>query len=303
MDRFLTMRAFAKVVEAGGFAAAAREMGLSRSVVHKYVVDLERELGTQLLRRSTRRVGPTEAGVAFYERARSLLADVDETFAAIAQLDETPRGNLRVNAPMSFGALHLAPLVGDFMADHPDVHVELVLNDRLVDPLEEGFDVTLRIAEPSVSTSLISKTIAPVRRVLCASPAYLDRNGEPAEPGELRAHRCLHYGYQETGDLWKLHGPHGELSVDVNCVMWCNNGDALKLVALRDQGIALLPTFIVGGAVQLGALRTVLNDYRPADLTLSALYPRHRYLSAKTRLFVAHLVEHIGNRPHWDLVT
>jgi DNA-binding transcriptional LysR family regulator len=303
MDRLLTMRAFTKVVDAGGFAAAAREMGLSRSVVHKYVVDLERELGTQLLRRSTRQVGPTEAGAAFYERARTLLAELDETFAAIAQLDEAPRGNLRINAPMSFGALHLAPLVGEFMARHPDVHVELVLNDRFVDPLEEGFDVTLRIAEPEVWTSLISRTIAPIHRVLCASPVYLAEHGEPSEPRELRAYRCLHYGYQETGHQWKLRGPTGDVSVAVNCAMWCNNGDSLKQVALRDQGIALLPTFIVGDALQLGSLRTVLNDYRPAELALSALYPRHRYLSAKTRLFVEHLVERFSERPHWDLVS
>jgi DNA-binding transcriptional LysR family regulator len=302
MDRFLTMRAFTKVVEARGFAAAAREMGLSRSVVNKYVIDLENELGTQLLRRSTRRVGPTEAGTAFYERARAILSELDETFAAIAQLQEQPRGTLRINAPMSFGALHLAPLIGDFMARHPDVHVELVLNDRFVDPLEEGFDVTLRIAEPSVSTSLISKPIAPIRRVLCASPAYLGAHGEPNDPQQLRRHRCLHYGYQETGNQWKFNGPHGELSVAINCVMWCNNGESLKQVALRDQGIALLPTFIVGDALQLGALRTLLNDYQPSDIALSALYPRHRYLSAKTRLFVEFLAERFGGRPHWDLV-
>jgi DNA-binding transcriptional LysR family regulator len=302
MDRFLTMRAFTKVVEAGGFAAAAREMGLSRSVVNKYVIDLENALGTQLLRRSTRQVGPTEAGAAFYERTRAILSDVDETFAAVAQLHEQPRGNLRINAPMSFGALHLAALVGDFMARHTQVHVELVLNDRFVDPLEEGFDVTLRIAEPSVSTSLISKTIAPVRRVLCASPAYLASHGEPRQPQQLRAHRCLHYGYQETGNQWKLTGPQGELSVAIGCVMWCNNGESLMEVALRDQGIALLPTFIVGAALQLGTLRTVLNDYQPSDIALSALYPRHRHLSAKTRLFVEYLAERFGGRPHWDLV-
>lgn len=302
MDKLLTIQAFTKVVDAGGFAAAARKMGLSRSVVNKYVITLENELGMQLLRRSSRQVSPTEAGIAFYGRAVSILNELDEAYAAVTQLQEQPRGNLRINAPMSFGSVHLAPMIADFMARYPEVHVELVLNDRFVDPIEEGFDVTVRIAEPNVSTSLITREIVPVRRVLCASPAYLAAHGEPQEPKELRQHRCLHYGYQETGNQWKLAGPRGEVTVHINCLMWSNNGDSLKQVALRDQGIALLPTFIVGDELQLGRLRTVLNDYRPPDITLSALYPRHRHLSAKTRLFAEFLVERFGDRPYWDLV-
>jgi len=296
------MRAFTRVVDAGGFAAAAREMGLSRSVVNKYVIALESELGTQLLRRSSRQVSPTEAGMAFYERALSIINELDEAFAAVAQLQEQPRGSLRINGPMTFGSMHLAPTVADFMARYPDVHVELVLNDRFINPIEEGFDVTLRIAEPDFSTSLITREIVPVRRVLCASPAYLAAHGEPRDPKQLRRHRCLHYGYQETGNQWKLAGPLGEMSAQIRCVMWSNNGDALKQIALQDQGIALLPTFIVGGELQAGRLRTVLNDWQPPDIMLSAVYPRHRHLSAKTRLLVDFLVERFGERPHWDLV-
>jgi len=300
MDQFLTIRAFTKVVEAGGFAAAAREMGISRSVVNKYVVTLENELGIQLLRRSSRQVSPTEAGIAFYDRAVSILNELQEAIAAVTQLQEQPRGNLRINAPMTFGVLHISPLLGDFMARYPDVHVELVLNDRLIDPIEEGFDITVRIAEMSSSTSLITREIVPVRRVLCASPAYLAVHGEPQEPRELREHRCLHYGYQETVNQWKLAGPYGVQSVNINCVMWSNNGESLKQVALRDQGLILLPTFIVGDELQRGQLSTVLNDYCPADLALCAVYPRHRHLSAKVRLFVEFLIERFGERPDWD---
>lgn len=302
MDRFLTIQAFAKVVDAGGFAAAAREMGLSRSVVNKYVITLENELGTQLLRRSSRKVSPTEAGKAFYDRAVSIVNELEEAFAAITQLHEQPRGNLRINAPMTFGSMHLAPMVAGFMAHFPDVHVELVLNDRFVDPIEEGFDVTIRIAEPNASSSLITREIVPVRRVLCASPSYLATHGEPSNAKELRHHRCLHYGYQETGNQWRLAGPLGEISVHINCVMWSNNGDAIKQIALGDQGIALLPTFIVGDELQAGRLRTVLSDCQPPDIALSALYPRHRHLSAKTRLLVDFLVDRFGERPYWDLV-
>lgn len=291
MDRFQTMKAFTRVIDAGGFAAAAREIGVSRSVINKYVNALESELGTQLLRRSTRQVTPTEAGTVFYHRAVAILNDMEEAVAAVTQLQEQPRGNLRINAPMTFGFLRLSPIIASFMARHPEVRVEVFLNDRFVDPIEEGFDVTVRIAEPIVSTSLMTREIASLPRVLCASPAYLAAQGEPREPADLRRHRCLHYGYQATGNQWKLAGPQGEISVQINCVMWSNNGDALKQVALRDQGIVLLPEFIVGDSIRQGQLCPVLDDYCPPAISLCALYPRHRHQSAKTRLFVEFLAE------------
>ena len=302
IDKFESIRTFTKVVEAGGFAAAAREMGLSRSVVNKYVIQLENALGTQLLRRSTRQVTPTETGLAFYDRCLQILSELDEAISAITELQEKPTGNLRVNAPMSFGTLHMAALVADYMVRYPDVHVELVLNDRFIDPIEEGFDVTVRIGTPAVLTSLISKEIVAAKRVLCASPAYLRAYGEPLQPGELKTHRCLHYGYQASGNQWRLSGPDGEFSVLINCVMWSNNGETLKDAAIKHQGIALLPTFIVGNALQEGELRTVLVDYQPTSITLCALYPRHRHLSAKVRHFIDLLVERFAGRPYWDLV-
>ena len=302
MDKFESLRAFTRVVEAGGFAAAAREMGLSRSVVNKYVHQLEHLLGTQLLRRSTRQVTPTETGLAFYARSRQILSELDEAISTVTELQENPTGELRVNAPMSFGTLHLAELAADFMATYPDVHVELVLNDRFIDPLEEGFDVTVRLGKTQYASSLISREIGPVKRVLCASPTYLKDQGEPAVPKDLKNHRCLHYGYLASGTQWPLHGPDGPLSASINCVMWSNNGEVLKSAALKHQGIALLPTFIVGATLQNGQLRTVLNNYAPVDITLSALYPRHRHLSTKVRLFVELLVQRFGERPYWDLV-
>lgn len=302
MDKFESMRAFARVVEAGGFAAAAREMGLSRSVVNRSVINLENELGTQLLSRSTRRVTPTETGLAFYDRAVAILAELDDALTAVTELQERPTGNLRINAPMSFGTLHLSSVVTEFMAEHPGLHVELVLNDRRVDPIEEGFDVTIRAAEAAPSTSLITKEIVPAKRVLCASPGYVDQHGEPGDPRELKAHRCLHYGYLSSGSQWRLTGPEGDRAYAINCVMWSNNGEALKDAAVRHQGIALLPTFVVGGDLQDGRLRTILPDYAPPLLSLCAMYPRHRHLSAKVRLFVDLLEQRFGGRPYWDLV-
>lgn len=302
MDQLQSMRAFTRVVEFGGFAAAAREMGLSRSAVNKAVIHLENKLGAQLLRRSTRQVTATETGLAFYDRCVQIVGELDEAVAAVKELQEHATGGLRINAPMSFGTLHLSALVAEFMREHQDVHVELVLNDRFVDPIEEGFDVTLRIGQASASTSLIAREIAASRRVLCASPRYLDRAGEPVEPAELKRYRCLHYGYQGSGSQWRLAGSDGEHSYAIRCVMWSNNGEVLKDAAVSDQGIALLPTFIVGAALQSGELRTVLTDYHPPATMLCALYPRHRHLSAKVRLFVDLLEKRLGALPRWDLV-
>jgi DNA-binding transcriptional LysR family regulator len=296
------MRAFTKVVETGGFAAAARALGLSRSVVNKSVINVENELGTQLLRRSTRQVTPTETGLAFYDRCVRILSEFDEAISAVKELQEHPTGNLRLNAPMSFATLHLSAVVAEYMKRYPDVHVELVLNDRFIDPIEEGFYLTVRIGESSPSTSLMARDIVPAKRVLCASPEYLEDVGEPTDPVELKRHRCLHYGYQASGSQWRLVGPESEQSYAINCVMWSNNGEILKDAAVNNQGIALLPTFIVGKALQSGELRTILTDYAPPSISLCVLYPRHRHLSAKVRLFVELLEERFGHRPYWDLV-
>lgn len=302
MDRFSGMQAFTQVVEAGGFAAAARRMGVSRSVVNKQVIKLERELGVQLLRRSTRQVTPTEPGLVFYERCVGLVSQLEDAIRSVTELQESPTGNLRINAPMSFGTLHLSGVAAEYMQRHPDVHVELVLNDRFVDPIEEGFDVTLRVGEPAAVTSLVTKEIVGCHRVLCASPEYLADHTEPTHPVELTTHRCLQYGYLASGNRWRLEGPDGERSYPINCVMWSNNGEVLKAAAIGSQGISLLPTFIVGDALQEGELRTVLHDYQPPKASLCAIYPRHRHLSTKVQLFVDLLLARFGGRPYWDLV-
>jgi len=302
MDRTESIRIFARAVEEGSFAAAARSLGVTRSAVSKHVASLENELGAQLFRRSTRRVSATETGLAFYERAIQALAEMEAAFEAVRQSQEKPKGRLRINAPMSLGTLHLSRIVADFMAAYSDVHVELSLSDRFVDPIEEGFDVTIRVARPRHVTSLVLRQLAPARRVLCASPGYLESFGEPSSPGDLARHRCLHYGHLETGSAWTLSGPDGEHPARIGCVMWSNNGEVLKDAALADQGIAMLPTFIVGPELQQGSLRTLLCDYAPPDTWICALYPRHRHLATKVRLFVDHVAGRLTDRPYWDLV-
>jgi len=302
MDKTEAIRAFSRVVEEGSFAAAARSLGVTRSAVSKCVRALEEELGAQLFQRSTRKVSPTETGLAFNERCLIVLAELDAAFRAVSRLQGDVRGRLRINAPMSLGTLHLSRVVADFMAKFQKLQVEVVLNDRFVDPIEEGFDVTIRVARPRYPTSLATRQIVPVRRVICASPEYLEESGEPGHPRELSRHRCLHYGHLETGSTWALSGPDGDVSTRIHCAMSSNNGEVLKDAALAGHGLALLPTFIVGPDLQAGRLRTVLCEYRPPDVWLCAVYPRHRHLSVKVQSFVDYLAQRFTDPPYWDLV-
>ena len=193
------LKTFTLVVQNQGFAAAARKMGVSRSIVSKRLITLENELGVQLLRRSTRHIGLTDTGSCFYERCLAVLNELDEAVASVKESQENPSGQLRINAPMSFGTLYLSKIVADFMQRYPHVDVELVLNDRHIDPIEEGFDITIRIGEKEVLASLISKHIMHTNRVICASPQYLSTYGKPLKPKELTLHRCLNYGYHKRG--------------------------------------------------------------------------------------------------------
>ncbi len=298
MDQLQNLEAFVAVVDHQGFAAAAREMGLARGVVNRQVIQLEETLGVQLLQRSTRQVTPTDAGLTFYDRAQAVLKSYEDAVAAVTDSKESPSGTLRVNAPMSFGIAHLADPLARFMSTQPQLRIELVLNDRQVDPIEEGFDLTLRIGEPVTSTSLASRVLATSRRVLCASPSYLTAAPPLETPADLTAHRCLHYGYQSSGQRWAL----GTGAYRVNCVFWSNNGDVLETCARAHQGIALLPSFIVGAALQTGELVSVLPEHPPAPLTITALYPRHRFLSRSTGLLLDWLTDAFSGRPRWDLV-
>lgn len=291
MDKFESIRAFTQVVASGGFAAAARHMGLSRSAVNKLVIALENDLGVQLLHRSTRVVTPTETGLAFYERCLEILASLDEAERSVTQLQEQPKGRLRVNAPMSFGTMYLAPALADFLAQYPDLQVQLTLSDRFIDPIEEGFDVTVRIAKPQESASLIVHPLVAARRMLCAAPTYLKTRGTPTHPDELQHHSCLHYGQLAVADHWMLIGPDGEHTVSVNGVLCSNNGEVLRDAAVKGLGITLLPEFIVEQELQQGKLHVVLPDYHPPELSISVIYPVNRHLSTKVRLLVEFLQE------------
>ena len=299
MDKLEAMRTYVRVVASGSFAEAGRQLGLTRSAVSKGVAELEQILAVRLLDRTTRRVSATEVGLAYYERCVDILARVDETELQVSRLHSEPRGMLKVNAPTSFGVLHLGEAVADFMARYPDLKVELTLNDRFIDPIEEGVDVTIRIAVLQDS-SLIARRLAPARRLLVAAPAYFERHGTPDAPSDLAHHRCLNYGHTTTLQRWQLIHGDATSNVPINAVMCSNNGDVLRAAALAGQGIAVLPTFLVGPDVKADQLSIVLPDYVPEELGIYALYAPNRYLAMKVRAFIEFLAQTFGRRPQWD---
>lgn len=290
MDKLSSLRAFVKVVELGSFSEAGRALRLSRSAISKYIADLERDLGVQLIHRTTRRVSPTENGQVYFERSLSVLAELDAADQAVAQLQSTPRGLLRVNAPMSFGTIKLGPLIADFMAQYPDLQIQLVLSDEHVDPVQGGLDVTLRIAELD-NSSLIARKLAAVDRVVCASPGYFKSHGKPAHPNDLRNHQCLTYGFLSTGNQWKLTGADGDHWIAPPWTLCANNAEVLRDAAVKDRGIAVLPVFLAEQELKNGALVTCLDDYKAPPLSLYALYPPTRHLSVKVRLFIDFLIK------------
>jgi DNA-binding transcriptional LysR family regulator len=300
MDRLAAIEAFVRVAECGSFSQAAERLHASKSVVSRQVSALEAELGARLLHRTTRALTLTEAGRSYFERATRILADLAEANASVGELQAAPRGRLRVSAPMSFGYLHLAPAVPDFLARHPDVELEMIMNDRFVDLVDEGFDMAVRIGTLADS-SLVAKKLAPMRRTVCAAPAYLQRRGTPASPDDLKAHECLCYGNVGVAQDWRFVRPDGRAwPVEVHGRLHANNGDALRAAALRGFGLAVLPSFLVGRDFQSGALVSLLEPFLPHDSAVYAVFPHARHLSPKVRAFVDFLAERFGPDPYWD---
>lgn len=299
MDNLTGMAIFARVVEARSFTAAAAALDLSKSAVSKQVARLEDRLGARLLNRTTRRLSLTEVGAAFYERCARILVEVEDAELAVGRLQDAPRGTLRINAPMSFGQLHLAPAVADFLNGHPGLAIDLTLNDRIVDLVEEGYDVAIRISRLADS-SLIARRLVPSRRVVCGSPAYFERHGVPRHPADLRRHNCLLYSYLPSAEEWQFVGPDGPAAVRVSGTLRANNGDALEAAMLTGLGVALQPTFIAGRDLQAGRLVAVMPDYVDESASVYAVYPHSRHLSAKVRAFIDFLAARFCPAPPWD---
>ncbi|MBF0213611.1 MAG: LysR family transcriptional regulator [Magnetococcales bacterium] len=298
MDRLAFMETFVRVVESGSFAEAARKGGLSRAAVSKYIEALEEHLGIRLLNRTTRSLHLTVEGELYYHRCCRILEEISEAEQSVTHLHAEPRGLLRVSAPMSFGALHLAQIVTEFLSAHPAVELDLVLNDRFVDLVEEGFDVAVRIGTLGDSTLMVRR-LANARLVACASPGYLASRGEPTSPEALSDHSCLLYSYTASPGLWRFRRDGEEFTARVTGLLRANNGEALRLAARSGLGIVLLPTFLVAEDLQAGLLKPLLTDYSLPLLGIHAVCPSTRHVSAKVRKFIDFLVNRLGRRPEW----
>lgn len=291
---------FVAVVENGGFAAAARKLGVSKSAVSKRITQLESRFGVQLLHRSTRRISLTEAGERYFAHAVEALAAAREAEDSVAQLQGTPQGRLRINTPMSFGRLHVAPMVPDFLKRYPGVQIEMVMEDRVADLIEGGFDLAIRAGSLPDST-LVARKLAPCHNVLCAAPEYAAEHVLPVEPSELQAHNCLHYAYSRDVQEWNFLGPGQPIRIQTNGNYLVNNSEALRQALIGGLGIGRLPTFIAGPDIATGRLVRVLEDYRMPLQTIYAVFPERRHLPAKVRAFVDFALECFGaDQPYWD---
>ncbi len=288
---------FAAVVDAGSFVGAADALDLSKAAVSRQVAGLESRLGVRLLHRTTRRLSLTAEGEVFHARCKELLASVDEAESEITSSSGEASGLLRINVPLSFGLLHLAPLWVEFMSLHPKVKLDVTLADRVVDLVEEGYDMAVRIARLP-NSSLISRRLTSTRMVLCASPAYLRARGTPAHPSELVTHEVMAYSLFSMGDNWEFAGPDGQVTVKVAPRLRTNSGDTCRVAALRHRGIVLQPSFLVGPDLRAGTLVEVLPEYRSIELDVYAVYPSRRFVAPKVRLLVDFLA-HALRTPAW----
>lgn len=296
MDRFEAMHVFCKVVELGSFAAAADRLDMSTSAVSRQVAQLEQLLNARLLNRTTRRISLTENGSAYYERCLQLLADLEETEEMVGTNTASPRGTLRLTAPISFGASHLAPAIGEFARHYPDMKFDVVLSDRVVDLIEEGLDLAIRIGSLG-GQNLVARRIGRVHGLICASPQYLAAHEAPRNPQDLEAHNCLIYAYAASSNLWPFQRPGEEpVRIKVQGSISANNGTVLGELAACGLGITRGPEFILGPLVSSGRLVRILTEWEPEDLPISAVYPSRKHLSAKVRRFVEFMGEWLAGR-------
>jgi DNA-binding transcriptional LysR family regulator len=300
MEGFGAIPVFVAVVENGGFSAAARTLGISKSAVSKRINQLEKHLGVRLLHRTTRKLSLTEAGERYFEHAAQALTAAGQAEDAVTELQGEPQGHLRISAPMSFGRLHVAPLIPKLLQRYPKLQIDLVMDDRKVDLVAGGFDVAIRAGNLPAST-LIARKLAPVRQVLCASPDYIDRYGRPGTPAELSSHNCALYSYSSDADEWTLIGEDGPETVTVSGSYQVNNSEALLEALKEGVGIGRLPTFVAGPDLKTGQLVKLFESYRLPDFTIYAVFPERQYLPAKVRVFLDFAIEHFGgDRPYWD---
>ncbi|CAM2153902.1 LysR family transcriptional regulator [Paraburkholderia tropica] len=302
MDRLTSLGVFVAAVEEGSFAAAARRFGLSPAMAGKHVTAIEAQLNARLLQRTTRRLSLTETGQAYYERSKQILEAFDEANREASDTQRTARGVLRVAAPVTFGAMHLGSVTAQYLEDHPQVNIEVLLGDRYVDLLDAGIDVAIRIGRLD-DPGVVTRRIAPCRMLMCASPAYLDRYGAPRTPQDLRKAQRLCFSEAVSAGDWTVFDSKDRAHViDGPCRLAANNTQMLLSAALAGAGIAYGPTFVFGEHLRAGRLIQVLPTYRTTELIIQAVYPSARSIPLKVRRFVDYLATAFGDMPPWDQV-
>ena len=301
MDRLECDRMFVAVVEARSFTGAAVKLGTSSGQASKLVSRLEAELGVRLLNRTTRAVSETEAGRAYFERVRSILDEIDNLDLAIRNVAQTPRGRLRLTAPLTFGTVELARALNDFAASYPEIELEVSFSDRVVNLVDEGFDVAVRVGRPA-DTSLIARKLCDVRIVLVGSEAYLAAHGEPSAPEDLQRHACIiDTNFREPG-RWPFRSADGEtIAVPVTGRLHYSNAEACLGAAEAGLGLAYVPSFVAGPAIAAGKVRALLTSFEAEPFGVHALYPHSRHLAAKVRVLVDFLVARYRGKPHWEV--
>ncbi|MGB0960454.1 MAG: LysR substrate-binding domain-containing protein [Halocynthiibacter sp.] len=297
MDRLTEMEAFATVVDQGGFTDAARKMGISKSSVSKHVSSLEARLGARLLNRTTRRVSPTEIGLAYYDRARRVINDAGEADALVTSMQSAPSGLLKIAVATDFGASHLSPALSAFLQEFPDITVELELNNRIVEMASEGFDVSIRVGDLEDSSSLRARKLAVTTRHIVGSPEYFKRHGRPEKIDDLNEHRLLHFSDQPSGAVWKLKAPSGELRhVRTSGSLSANDGQSLLNTAKSGLGLAYLPKFLYEKCHTEGLVEEVLTHLPAEEVGIYAIYPPNRFIQPKVRAFIDYMIDAFAER-------
>lgn len=301
MDRLTEMEAFAHVVDQGGFTDAARKMGISKSAVSKHISSLEARLGARLLNRTTRRVSPTEIGLAYYDRARRVLNDAGEADALVSSMQSAPTGLLRVSVATDFGSLHLSPVLGDFLSQYPDMSVNLELDNRYIELISEGYDAAICVGEMEDST-LCARKIADSTLRMVASPKYLEVHGRPRRIDDLSAHKLLHYSNQSNNAVWKMTSLSGEKRhVRTTGSFTVNDGQSLLNAAINGLGIAYLPSFLYHTAMDTGLVEDVMPELPKERQGIYVVYPPGKFTQPKVRAFIDFLVMTFAKKgpDHW----
>jgi DNA-binding transcriptional LysR family regulator len=298
MDRLTSLTVFVRVVDSGGFAAAARRLAMSTTMVSSHVQSLEDRLGARLLNRTTRKVSLTEVGRAYYERCTQILAELEEADRIAADLQSTPRGTLRLHTSTHI-VRFVGPVVAEFLALYPEARIELAMGERMVDLVEEGIDLAIRTTLPPES-SLIVRRLTAWRHVLCCAPAYLAAREPPRRLADLAQHDCLRYAFYPFGDEWRFLGPDGEAAaVRVRGSLLTDSAEVLRIAAMSGRGVLLAPGFVIAEDLEAGRLVPILNSYQPVEFAINAVYPHRHHVSAKVRSFIDLLARRIVEQRRW----